>query len=874
MGIYLSVILALAVAAAADPVPGEGAAAAPKVEPVAGTVEPGGEHAPGKTTPPAEGDDLGLDVDFTPTAQDRTRFQELNAIQMLDAGVHAAVIGLPPGTTAPNPEHLRAAAFDKQFCPQQLGCYKAAVDFKEGCNPEPPARCNRLAAGQLIVGGDKFATLEKEVEEGKVQRGSGSYEDRRREIKGDMRSVVREISPRHGASSTYTQEFIKVADPVVKQVFTPKEREQFAQGVAGNTNSAPGHSYLGQTYNDLGNPGQAVPAFDAALAIDPKNPDALRGRAQARFDLGDYPGAARDASAALALDPNDARAYATLKLSENRAPASGGSLAASADGRGGSVAAGRTYGGAALLAGAAPAAAESAETARRVQSLAAEARRSLGMKDASRAVGILDRAIAASPGDPGIPLLRAMARARTGDFKGALADAEAGLKLRPRDAGLLVAKAYSLNRLKDYQNALDAARLAREADPSSADAIAQYAMAVGGLGRREEMLSLLAEAAAKDDRYASSLASAQSLPAGSDLLFLFPGESMPASAQSAAPDSSATADPGRARRRLTWLAGATVLGGLIVAMLFLQGAAGAMTRKLKTMVLGAPAETETAGGPVPTLAASRALPEALRGQFRFERQIGSGGMGLVYRGLDLSLGRPVAIKKMREELRVDERERKRFLDEARTVAGLHHPNIVDIYAVIEEGPDAYLVFEYVDGETVWDILQKRGTLSLAQTLGISRGMAAALDYAHGQGVIHRDLKPSNVMVDKNGFIKVMDFGIARAAKDAATRVSMTNTIIGTPPYMAPEAERGEIRKEGDVFALAACAYELLTGKPAFSGAGMLMNKIDMAYLPPTKEVPALPPGTDEVIRKGLEADPAQRFHTAGEFLKALEGLSA
>jgi serine/threonine-protein kinase len=130
------------------------------------------------------------------------------------------------------------------------------------------------------------------------------------------------------------------------------------------------------------------------------------------------------------------------------------------------------------------------------------------------------------------------------------------------------------------------------------------------------------------------------------------------------------------------------------------------------------------------------------------------------------------------------------------------------------------------------------------------------------------------MVDRNGFIKVMDFGIARAAKDAATRVSMTNTIIGTPPYMAPEAERGEIRKEGDVFALAACAYELLTGKPAFSGAAMLMNKIDMAYIPPTKEVAALPPGTDAVIRKGLEADPAQRFHTAGEFVKALEGLSA
>jgi serine/threonine-protein kinase len=233
----------------------------------------------------------------------------------------------------------------------------------------------------------------------------------------------------------------------------------------------------------------------------------------------------------------------------------------------------------------------------------------------------------------------------------------------------------------------------------------------------------------------------------------------------------------------------------------------------------------------------------------------------------------VAIKKMREELRADERERRRFLEEARTVAALHHPNIVDIYAVVEEGPDVFLVFEYVDGETVYDILCKRKTLALSQAAGIMRGMAAALDYAHGQGVIHRDLKPSNVMIDQGGFIKVMDFGIARAAKDAATRASMTNTIIGTPPYMAPEAERGEIRKEGDVFALAACAYEMLTGKPAFTGAGMLMNKIDMAFVPPTHSVPSLPAGVDEVVRKGLEADPAKRFHTAGEFVKALEGLS-
>ena len=118
----------------------------------------------------------------------------------------------------------------------------------------------------------------------------------------------------------------------------------------------------------------------------------------------------------------------------------------------------------------------------------------------------------------------------------------------------------------------------------------------------------------------------------------------------------------------------------------------------------------------------------------------------------------------------------------------------------------------------------------------------------------------------------MDFGIARMAKDAATRVSMTNTIIGTPPYMAPEQEQGVIRKEVDVYALAACVYEMLCGKPAFSGGAMLMNKIAMAYVPVSRGAAGLPAGIDEVLARAFQADPEQRFHTAGDFLQALQIL--
>src|SRR6185369_4691166 len=136
----------------------------------------------------------------------------------------------------------------------------------------------------------------------------------------------------------------------------------------------------------------------------------------------------------------------------------------------------------------------------------------------------------------------------------------------------------------------------------------------------------------------------------------------------------------------------------------------------------------------------------------------------------------------------------------------------------------------VDGRTVHDLVQRSGRLPVEAAARVTRAAADALTYAHSRGVIHRDMKPSNMMIDGAGLVKVMDFGIARMAKDAMTRYSMTNTVVGTPPYMAPEQEQGVVRKESDVYSLAICAYEMLTGKLPFigMGAGMLMNKINMS----------------------------------------------
>ena len=158
------------------------------------------------------------------------------------------------------------------------------------------------------------------------------------------------------------------------------------------------------------------------------------------------------------------------------------------------------------------------------------------------------------------------------------------------------------------------------------------------------------------------------------------------------------------------------------------------------------------------------------------------------------------------------------------------------------------------------------------------GITAHFDhrFAHGRKVIHRDLKPSNVMVTAEGFVKVMDFGIARLAQDAATRGAQTNTVAGTPPYMAPEQEQGLVRRESDVYSLALCFYEMVCGQAAFAGtgAGMLMNKVNMAYVPASQRAAGLPDGVDEVLARALHADPDQRIHSARELLAALEALPA
>ncbi|MBI5209736.1 MAG: serine/threonine protein kinase [Elusimicrobia bacterium] len=262
----------------------------------------------------------------------------------------------------------------------------------------------------------------------------------------------------------------------------------------------------------------------------------------------------------------------------------------------------------------------------------------------------------------------------------------------------------------------------------------------------------------------------------------------------------------------------------------------------------------------------------LAGKYELLRRIGEGGMGVVYLGQDRTLGRPVAVKKMRAELRLNLREKNRFLAEAKTSASLHHPCIVDIYAVFEEADEVYLVFEYVDGSTLDQELDREGRLAWPRLKPVLKGVCDALSFAHERRVVHRDLKPSNIMVVRRDYAKVMDFGIARQMKDTVSRLTKADTS-GTLAYMSPEQELGRCDARSDLYSLAVTLYELLTGELPFPGPNFHLQKERMAFKPLRGAQADVPADVAAAVERCLRCEPAERFQDAAGFARAA-GLEA
>ncbi|MBI5209164.1 MAG: serine/threonine protein kinase [Elusimicrobia bacterium] len=232
---------------------------------------------------------------------------------------------------------------------------------------------------------------------------------------------------------------------------------------------------------------------------------------------------------------------------------------------------------------------------------------------------------------------------------------------------------------------------------------------------------------------------------------------------------------------------------------------------------------------------------------------GIGGMGVVFKGWDRELERDVAIKRMHGAIAKDAKARDQFLREARTVAKLNHPYIVAIHDIVRSADDLYLVFEHVDGETISDILVSSKKLEPKECVRILRFVCEALAHAHENGVIHRDLKPANIMMSRRGYVKVMDFGIARHL--SAGHKLGEGTIAGTLPYMAPEQHDGKSSAQSDVYSLGVVAYEFLMGERPFSGVHCHRDKEAERFPPLSKN---LPEGLSRLVIACLKKDPAAR----------------
>jgi len=266
--------------------------------------------------------------------------------------------------------------------------------------------------------------------------------------------------------------------------------------------------------------------------------------------------------------------------------------------------------------------------------------------------------------------------------------------------------------------------------------------------------------------------------------------------------------------------------------------------------------------------AQNSLPDRI-GKYDILAKLGSGGMGVVYRGRDPQIGREVAIKKLTGNILAEPNMLARFYEEGRRTGTLNHPNIVTVFEIGDEHGEPYIVMECVDGEPLDKILRAGAQTSLAEKLEILEKICSALGYAHRKNVIHRDVKPANIFVQRDGTAKLLDFGIARPEKrEGDLNLTRTGTIVGTVPYMAPERLRNEtLDGRSDIFAAGVVLYQILTGKLPFTGLAdpeIMFKILREPYPLPSSINPDCPPSLEYIVDRALAKNPDDRYQTAEE----------
>lgn len=265
--------------------------------------------------------------------------------------------------------------------------------------------------------------------------------------------------------------------------------------------------------------------------------------------------------------------------------------------------------------------------------------------------------------------------------------------------------------------------------------------------------------------------------------------------------------------------------------------------------------------------------EVLGDRYRLDDRIAAGGMGEVWQATDTVLGRDVAVKTLHAGRAEDPGFQTRFKHEARAMAVLHHPGVADVYDYGQSGPDAYIVMARVQGEALNQRIATRGRLTVPETMSIVAQAGRALQAAHQAGIVHRDVKPGNLIIQPDGTVTLVDFGVARSAESAA--LTGAKEVVGTALYIAPEqVSKEQTGPSADVYALGCVAYHCLTGHPPFMGD----NPITIALQHVRDEPPPLPrdvpPAVRAVIETAMAKDPAARFSSAAAMADAAELASA
>ena len=266
------------------------------------------------------------------------------------------------------------------------------------------------------------------------------------------------------------------------------------------------------------------------------------------------------------------------------------------------------------------------------------------------------------------------------------------------------------------------------------------------------------------------------------------------------------------------------------------------------------------------------IGKRLDGRYELKELIGMGGMANVYKAYDVLEKKDVAIKILKEEFIGNEEFLRRFRNESKAIAALSHPNIVKIMDVNFGDRIQYIVMEYIDGITLKEYIEQVHVLKWKDAVHFTVQILRALQHAHDKGIVHRDIKPQNIMLLQDGTIKVMDFGIARFARDE--RKVNNNLAIGSVHYISPEQARGEYTDEkSDVYSVGVMMYEMLTGRLPFDGdtpEKVAVMQMQASAKLPRAVVPSIPEGLEEIIVRAMQKDPSMRYQSAAEMLRDID----